>query len=104
MHRLLAEDEEKKTENSDEFMVKTLNSTMLRVLEHADPNAMFNVLFDLLTKNRRLYSYAKILGLIVKCILKLAKALPQIAHTIHPDRILLKFHLYIIEFGAKTNG
>lgn len=102
MQRLLTEDEEKRFDPVDnDSMVKTLNSIMLRVLENADQDAMFSVLFDLLIKNRRQHTYAKVLGLIVKCILKLTKALSQFADSFHPEIILLKFHLYILEFGAK---
>ena len=105
--RLLAEDEEK--EEADEIrqlnrvendmLVKTLNSTMLRVLENADPNDMFGILFDLLIKHRRVNNYSKILGLIIKCVLKLTKALEQLVSVIKPEKILLKSHFYLLEFG-----
>jgi hypothetical protein len=110
LNRLLAEDEVKeggkveekqldKVEN--ESLVKTLNSTMLRILENADPNDMLCVLFDLLIKNRRrITNYSKILGLIIKCILKLTKALEQLVNVIQPEKILLKSHLYLLEFGT----
>lgn len=102
--RLLAEDEGKNAENSDnETIVKTLNSTMLRILENANPNDIYSVLFDLLIKYRQFHSYAKILGLIIKCILKLTKCLEQILPTLQPDRILLKSHLYLIEFANESN-
>ena len=101
LQRLLAEDDEKRFEAADnENLVKTLNAIMLRVLENAEADDMFNVLFDLLIKNRRVHSYAKILGLIVKCILKLTKALNQLVPTLHPETLLIKFHLYILEFGS----
>jgi len=101
LQRLLAEDDEKRFDAADnENLVKTLNAIMLRVLENAEADDMFNVLFDLLIKNRRVHSYAKILGLIVKCILKLTKALNQLVPTLHPETLLIKFHLYILEFGA----
>jgi hypothetical protein len=83
LNRLLAEDEERAFDTADsESLVKTLNSTMLRILENSNANDMFSVLFDLLIKNRRLSNYAKILGLIIKCTLKLAKALEQLSNTI----------------------
>lgn len=76
LNRLLAEDEHKSFDNHEnESLVKTLNSTMLRILENSNPNDMFCILFDLLIQNRRSHTYAKILGLIIKCILKLTKAL-----------------------------
>jgi len=74
---------------------------MLRVLENADPNDMFNALFDLLIQSRRkINNYTKILGLTIKCILKLTKALEQLHNIIRPEEILLKSHLYLVEFGA----
>ena len=83
-------------------MIKTLNSTMLRVLENTNSNTMFAVLFDLLIKYRRIHTYAKILGLIVKCILKLTKALEQLINLLDPSVILLKSHLYLIEFANNS--
>jgi len=103
LNRLLAEDEEKTFENvENESLVKTLNSTMLRILENSNPNDMFSVLFDLLIKNRRGTTYAKVLGLIIKCILKLTKALEQLVNAIQPERILLKSHLYLVEFANES--
>ena len=81
------------------MIIKTLNSTMLRVLENTNSNTIFAVLFDLLIKYRRVHTYAKILGLIVKCILKLTKSLEQFINVINPSVILLKSHLYLIEFA-----
>lgn len=105
LNRLLAEDEGKNAENNEnETIVKTLNSTMLRILENANPNDIFSVLFDLLIKYRRLYSYAKILGLIIKCILKHTKCLEQMLPNVQPERILLKSHLYLIEFATSGNA
>jgi len=109
LNRLLSEDEVKEGKVEDkqldkvenESLVKTLNSTMLRILENADPNDMLCVLFDLLIKNRRrITNYSKILGLIIKCILKLTKALEQLVNVIQPEKILLKSHLYLLEFGT----
>jgi len=81
------------------MLVKTLNSTMLRLLENAEPNDMFCILFDLLIKHRRINNYSKILGLIIKCVLKLTKALEQLVNVIKPEKILLKSHFYLLEFG-----
>mmetsp|Transcript_38603 Transcript_38603/g.34305 ORF Transcript_38603/g.34305 Transcript_38603/m.34305 type:complete len:261 (+) Transcript_38603:4361-5143(+) len=102
--RLLAEDEHKTFENHEnESLVKTLNSTMLRILENSNPNDMFCILFDLLIKNRRQHTYAKILGLIIKCILKLTKALEQLSQVIQPEKILLRSHLYLVEFATDSS-
>jgi len=109
LNRLLSEDEGKEAKPEDkqldkaenESLVKTLNSTMLRILENSDPNDMFCVLFDLLIKNRkRIHNYSKIIGLIIKCILKLTKALEQLVNVIQPEKILLKSHMYLLEFGT----
>ena len=106
---MLSEDEGKEAKPEDkqldkaenESLVKTLNSTMLRILENSDPNDMFCVLFDLLIKNRkRIHNYSKIIGLIIKCILKLTKALEQLVNVIQPEKILLKSHMYLLEFGT----
>ena len=48
---------------------------MLKLLDCTHINKMIFILFDLLTKNRRLTEYSKFIGLTVKCILKLTKTL-----------------------------
>jgi hypothetical protein len=109
--RLISEEENKNEEMknahdevkaSNETVIKTLNSIVLRILENSHPNVMFGVLFDLLIKYRRQASYVKILGLIVKCILKLTKVLEQMLPHLNPEVILLKSHLYLIEFAGEN--
>lgn len=101
--RLLAADEAKEENEDKEVIVKTLNATMLRVLENSHPADLLSVLFDQLIKHRKGASYSKMLALIVKCILKLAKCFEQILPSIQPDRILLQSHLYLIEFVDATD-
>ena len=92
------EDEEKQEKADSEAIVKTLNSTMLRILENSNLNDIFCVLFDLLINYRRKHMYAKILGLIIKCILKLTKSLDLSVSTLQPSKLLLKSHVYLAEF------
>jgi len=59
--------------------VKSLNGCMLRILENAPPNEMFLILFNLLIKVKTEDSgFNKAVGLITKCVLKLAKVIPSI--------------------------
>ena len=69
--------------------VKLLNSLMLRMLENSNINDMFEILFALLVKNRKQEVYSKILGLIIKCILKLTKAI-ETADELNIEQILIK--------------
>ena len=54
--RLLEEGESKVSEakaNEAESLVKILNSAMLRLLENANPDNLYSVLFDILIKYRK---------------------------------------------------
>lgn len=95
IERLLAEDENKNNlpNNSYDF-VKLLNSIMLRMLENSNINDMFGVLLDLLIKYRRMGVYSKILGLNIKCILKLTKSIESLARELNPEMILIKYLLF----------
>ena len=49
---------------------------MLRILENSNPSDIYIVLIELLTKYRKkTASSSRIMGLIVKCILKLTKGI-----------------------------
>ncbi|OMJ81605.1 hypothetical protein SteCoe_17877 [Stentor coeruleus] len=109
--RLLIENLEKVGGNGEgELMLKTLNGTMLRVLEHCRPTRTFIVLIRLLTKYKSGASLQKMTGLIIRCLLKLTKIMSGLIHQIEIDKLLLVMHEYlsgyklagIDDLGSKT--
>lgn len=107
--RLLAEEEDKVSDlKESESLVKLFNAIMLRVLENGKPNDVYSVLFELLMKFRRSATYSKMVGLVIKCILKLTRGLESFLanQQLAPENLLIKSHLYLIEFfqdPAKNN-
>lgn len=77
--------------------MKNLNSLMLKILETCNPNTMFQILFDLLIKHRKICGFSKFIGLIIKCILKLTKILDALLPNLDLSKLFLKFHLYVCE-------
>ncbi|EAR97553.2 hypothetical protein TTHERM_00439010 (macronuclear) [Tetrahymena thermophila SB210] len=102
LYRLLAEDEnqnkEEQNQNNASGIIKLINSTMLRILENSRPEQIYKILLELLIKYRQQFNYAKILGLIIKCILKVTKGLEDFINQIDLNELLLYFHKYICEF------
>ena len=50
---------------------------MLKILENALPDQIYKILMELLIKYRYINNYGKILGLIIKCALRVLKKLPE---------------------------
>jgi len=60
-------------------MVKIINSFTLKLLEYSDWMKMIIALFDILIQMKKQEEeYSKLIGLIVKCILKQAKLIGQL--------------------------
>ena len=74
----------------------------MRILENADCNIVYSILFELLTINRRNEAYTKTMGLIVKCILKLTKSVENFLSELKIEDLLLRFHFYLLEFGKDS--
>ena len=101
--RLLIEELEKLGEKGEgEAMLKSLNGTMLRILEHCKPTLIFVVLIRLLTKYKSGTSLQKMTGLIIRCLLKLAKIMPSLIRQIEIGKILISMHEYLI--GSKLSS
>lgn len=75
---------------------------MLRILENTRSEHIYKILLELLIKYRQQFNYGKILGLIIKCILKVTKSLSDFIHLINLNELLLYFHSYICEFLVPT--
>lgn len=113
LNRLLAEDANKNNENSvstfsidgkeTESTVRNLNSLVLKILENYNVNKIYQILFDLLIKYRKLGSFSKFDALCIKCILKLTKVLEVFLNELNIEQLLFKFHEYMSEsFNENT--
>ena len=80
-------------------MVKVINSLTLKLLEYSDWMKMTITLFDILIQMKKEEEeYSKLIGLIVKCILKQAKLINTLNPLINLQELLLKFHEYNLIF------
>jgi len=77
-------------------VLKALNSIVLRLLENSDPNKNITALYNLIAKYQKNLEDDRIIGLSLKCILKLANVLRQLVSFLRPDRILLTLHKFLL--------
>jgi len=104
LSNLLIENLDKIGENQEGLVIiRSLNSTMLRVLENCDYTQVIEMLLDVVMKYRHSLEKSKISGLGIKCLLKIHQILEQIIDQIKIDKLLLKVHLIFCDF-EQTNG
>lgn len=77
-------------------MFKNLNSSILRILENCPPTSVFYCFLSLLKKYKGCKHIEKLPGIIVKCLLKVTKIMPEIIDQINIERILLAIHEYLL--------
>ena len=89
-----------------EFILKSLNASMLRCLENCNKTSIFCVLFNLLRRYKDSAVQAKLPGLIIKCLLKLSKILEKVINELEIERVLICIHHYLISIDheKKTNN
>jgi hypothetical protein len=74
LSKLLIDNLDKIGENQEgKIILKSLNGTMLRVLENCSPTDIFSVLIELVRKYRTSSTTPRIAGLAIKCLLKLTQ-------------------------------
>jgi hypothetical protein len=78
------------------IIIKSVNSTMLRVLENCNYTDVISILLELVEKYRQDEAKSKISGLAIKCLLKMNQALPQIIDVIQIEKIFLRIHELLI--------
>jgi len=84
--------------NEGDFLVKSFNSTMLRLLENCSPTKSFIVLIRLFVMYKNVpaaignIKSGKLPSLIVKCILKLTKVMNVIVHSLDVAELLVCLH------------
>ena len=76
LSKLLIDNLDKIGENQEgKIILKSLNGTMLRVLENCSPTDIFSVLIELVRKYRTSSTTPRIAGLAIKCLLKLTQVI-----------------------------
>ena len=96
--------------NEGENMMKSLNVTMLRIMENCDPTNVFCTLLELFKNYRKaspptagMVTYinlTKIPALIVKCLLKLTKVIDSLIPNMDIAKILLSIHEYLLVYPS----
>lgn len=100
---LLIEDLEKLGENQEGLIIiRSLNSTMLRILENCDHSDVICVLLELVSKYRTSQEKGKISTLAIKCLLKLNNILKTIIEKLHLPNIIKTITELLVNFD-KTN-
>lgn len=105
LSNLLIENLDKIGENQEGLVIiRSLNSTMLRILENCDYTQVIEVLFDIVMKYRDSQEKAKVAGLGIKCLLKIHQILEQIIKQVKVDKLLLKIHLIFLQIDKTNHG
>lgn len=103
--RLLIEDLDKVGDKGEgDVMLKTLNGTMLRLLEHCNPTRVFVVLIKLLTKYKADIKLPKMPGIIIRCLLKMTKVMNSVIEALELDKVLLAMHEYLVKHKASSGS
>ena len=93
---LISEDENKGKDSDS--LVKILNKLILAILEKGHSTKIFLIIFDILINTRRKVNYSKLIGMAVKCLVKLTRVLKDIMPEVQPTAILEKITQYLDEF------
>ena len=86
-----------------EIMFRNLNSSILRILENCQPTLTFCVFLSLLKKYKGCIHIEKLPGIIVKCLIKITRIIPQTIEQINVERVLLAIHEYLIAPSLQEN-
>jgi hypothetical protein len=77
-------------------IIKSFNSTMLRVLENCDHTEVISVLLEISEKYRHSTTKPKVSYLAAKCLVKINQVLDKIIDDIDIEKIFLKIHEVVI--------
>ena len=103
LSNLLIENLDKIGNNQEGSIIfKSLNSTMLRILENCNSTFVILSLLELIRKYRTNEEKNKLAGLSIKCLLKVNQNLETIISSIEVDKILLQIHVLLVDF-EKSN-
>ena len=100
---LLIKDLDKIGENQEgNIIFKSLNSTMLRVLENCDITLVIVALLELL-KEYQIREEKNIITLIIKCLLKTSHGLNEKNENLQTDKILYQIYLLLKYYQKQSN-
>ena len=77
------------------IIFKSLNSSMLRVIENCYTTSVILVLLEIIKQNQNNVNSNLILNLALKCLLKTTENIENIINNIQLDKILLQIYLLI---------
>ena len=98
LNYLLIKGFEKIGENREgDFIFKSINSSMLRVIDNCDKTSVIIVLLEIL-KNYQNSEDKKMGALTVKCLLKCTENLSQIINGLNIIKIFNEFHIIIVKY------
>lgn len=84
-------------------VIRTVNVMVVKIVEHADHtnvlSALIRLLQDCVASET---TTAKFVELIMKCVWKMVRMLPDIINDLNLDRILLDTHLFLKEFPSAS--
>ena len=81
------------------IIFKSINSSMLRVIENCNTTSVFLVLLEIIKQNQNNIILS---NLAIKCLLKFTVNIQSIINTLKLDKILLKMHLIIYDKLSKN--
>jgi cytoskeleton-associated protein 5 len=85
------------------IIFKSINSTMLRVLENCDTTSVISALLELI-KEFHEKEDKNLISLSIKCLLKTTQNLSEKIDNIKIDKILLQIHLLLLDLQKKDSG
>ena len=93
-------DKIKEKQEEGSIIFKSINSTMLRVIENCNKIDIILVLLDIIKKNQK-GEVKKITNLAVKCLLKATENLEQIINTLDIKKIFNEMHIIVYNYVQK---
>ena len=105
LNYLLINDLDKIGSNQEgNIIFKSLNSSMLRVLENCDTTSVILALLEIIKQNQNNKNSGLLCNLSIKCLCKITQNRNQIINKIQLDKILLQMHLLTYNFDKFSNG
>jgi CLASP N terminal len=103
LQALVLEGLEKASEDREtDAIAKIINSSIVKVLELAVPDDMFSALLALLVKYKS-QNGGKMSGILIKCLLRMARTLNSVINQVSIDKLLANMHLYLVANSSNTD-
>lgn len=100
---LILEGLEKAGENGEgEVIAKSITASIMKILELALPTEVFEVFLNLLVKYKT-QNLGKMNGILIRCLLKLTRALAEILHEVNLEKLLFGIDKYLTANNGTTD-